>query len=233
MLRCHSRTYLCFAEPRHGLHQVGNSSAGVWQSIEEAPARFKETARHVDVASCEVVEASPEAPEEHNGRGDSELRQFSNVASRLEASIEVLILFELCLPMKLLLQISHQRRCHIRPYTIHSSCQPRVERQQIEAVPGHQEESFRQTLPGVLVGSVVGRKFFTKFINLLPAIALRQLLLKENDKSVPRSVLVVYGRREREGSVRSTNGCFRAVAVQSRSHLPLRPIHRPHPCRRV
>ena len=100
-------TYLGLTQTRHGFHQRSQSLGRVLQAVQKATTSFQKNTGNVHVASRKIFNATLKATQRHNGRGGSKLGQFSNISAGAHTALEILVLFEFCLAMKLLFQLSH------------------------------------------------------------------------------------------------------------------------------
>ena len=103
MIRQPYPTHLRLTQPGHYFHQIRNPFIRVLKTVKETAARFKQAARNVYVTPCEIVKTAPQTPKEHDRWRDSELRELPDVPRRFEPSVQILVLLEFGLPVKLLL----------------------------------------------------------------------------------------------------------------------------------
>jgi hypothetical protein len=96
-------TYLCFAKPSHRFHQAGRFGIRVFGSVQISTARLEDAGRDFDVASRKVFDASLEATQYDNRWRRLKLCELSNVAGSPHTRVEILVLLELSLAVKLLL----------------------------------------------------------------------------------------------------------------------------------
>lgn len=117
-----ANTYLGLTQTRHGFDQRSQSFSRVLHAVQKATTRFQKNTGHVHVASRKIFNTTLQTSQSHNWRGRSKLGKFSNVTTRSHPTLEILVLFEFRLTVKLLFQLGYERRCKVAVHSIQRRC---------------------------------------------------------------------------------------------------------------
>jgi hypothetical protein len=117
--KCHLfETYRCLAQTSDRIQKLRQPSVGVLGSVQVSSTRFEKTTTDIDVRATEIIATPLDTSESNDGRCNTHFCQLPHVSRGFESCLNTLVFLKLRLPVKLLLQFFHERRCYVWPDTI-------------------------------------------------------------------------------------------------------------------